>query len=70
MLMRRFRCGRARLVLTWLAYVGARPAEADNPLGCIVTGLEHGGTTVTSELIMTAPGCLLCGNQNFTARSC
>ena len=30
-------------------------AAADNPLGCIVTGLQHGGTTVTSELIMTAP---------------
>ena len=58
---------RATSVIAWLACVGARPsrgdwqptaAEADNPLGCIVTGLEHGGTTVTSELIMTAPGYL------------
>ena len=58
---------RATSVIAWLACVGARPnrgdwqpaaADAINPLGCIVTGLEHGGTTVTSELIMTAEGWL------------
>ncbi len=58
---------RATSVIAWLACVGARPSRGDwqpaaadaiNPLGCIVTGLEHGGTTVTSELIMTASGWL------------
>ena len=33
-------------------------SERAGPPVIIVTGLPHGGTTVTSELIMTAPGLL------------
>ena len=33
-------------------------SERAGPPVIIVTGLAHGGTTVTSELIMTAPGLL------------
>ena len=36
----------------------AAVALDERPPVIIVTGLAHGGTTVTSELIMTAPGLL------------
>ena len=41
-----------------IAIIAAVVAVDERPPVIIVTGLAHGGTTVTSELIMTAPGLL------------
>ena len=47
------------IITKWfIALIAAAVAVDERPPVIIVTGLPHGGTTVTSELIMTAPGLL------------